>query len=251
MFSDIKLLYLTQDSGYTPSCFTGWFLGKCLYFTTSKLKLKTKNMKLEKDSSHHYCICSLVTIPPKKHWEKRGKRSILWMKWVKLQRQLKCLTLNKREERHGCVTILLLPWKALGITLLTIPLPCFCFATLYLTRNNFKRSQAQHQTAEWGSYHNFLESLKAEPWAGRCQQRPRAGPTPPREKRAGDHGAMAKAALFFQAHAAPPMDKKTAFLWWIWGWQSLPALLLQFRVLWAAWSTQGAAGLEALGISLI
>lgn len=129
-----------------------------------------------------------------------GKGSILWISgpkwWAELQRQLKCLTLNKPEETRGCVTALLLPWKALGITLVTIPLSCFSFVTLYLTINNFKKSKAQHRTAECGSHHNFLASLKAETWKGRCQQRPRAGPTPPRETQAGDHRARGRASLF-------------------------------------------------------
>lgn len=42
MFSDTKLLYLTQDSGYTPSCFTGWFLGKYLYFNIYKAKIENR-----------------------------------------------------------------------------------------------------------------------------------------------------------------------------------------------------------------
>lgn len=48
MFSDIKLLYLTQDSGYTPSCFTGWFLGKCLCFNISKAKIGNKKYEIGK-----------------------------------------------------------------------------------------------------------------------------------------------------------------------------------------------------------
>lgn len=191
MFSDIKLLYLTQDSGYTPSCFTGRFLRKCLYFTTSKAKIENKSMKLERDSTHHYSICSLGTIPLKKHWRKSEKGSILWIsapKWrAKLQRQLKCLTLNKPEEGHGCVRALLLPWNALGIALMTIPLYCLCSATSCLTINNFKRSKPS------------TKQLSVAPtvifWSP-SRQRPRAGPAPPRAARAGDHRAMGEAAPF-------------------------------------------------------
>lgn len=120
--------------------------------------------------------------------------------------------------------------EKLGIALVTLPLSCFCFATLYLTISNFQRSEPQHQTAECGSYHNFLESLKAETWKRRHQQRPRAGPTPPWEAQGWGTTDPWEKQLFFQAHAAPPMDKKTAFLWSIWEWQSLPPSLPQYRV---------------------
>lgn len=75
MFSDIKLLYLTQDSCYTPSCFTGGFLRKCLYFSISKTKIGNNKYEIGKGKYAPLLCLFLSHYATKKSIEKRVKKA--------------------------------------------------------------------------------------------------------------------------------------------------------------------------------
>lgn len=132
---------------------------------------------------------------------------------------------------------------------MTLPFSCFCFATLYLTINNFQRSKSQHQTAECGSYHNlFLESLKAERPGKGDANRAQGLFLPHRGKRrAGDHKAMAKAALFSRLMQHHLWTKRLHFSGVLFG-DGRASQPHSLSIACAARSARGAAGLEALCI---
>lgn len=106
------------------------------------------NIKLEWDNANHYWICSSVTIP-KKALRKGVKKGLTFLNVCaemmgKAAQRTEMPDPKQTRGRHCCAAALLLPWKAVGIALMVIPLHCFCFTTLYLTANTIKRSKAQH-----------------------------------------------------------------------------------------------------------
>lgn len=83
------------------------------------------------------------------------------------------------------------------------------------------------------------------------RQRPRAGPAPPRAARAGDHRAMGEAALFPGSCSTTYRQKAFISREYLGMAEQYPAPAASCAAAPAARSAQGAAGLEALCVSLI
>lgn len=183
---------------------------------------------------HQYCICSLVTMPPKKALRKEWKRLNYPNFCPKMIGEAAETTeISDPKQTRGGTWLCHSPASPLKSSWHRPP----DHSTLLLLLCNFIFNYKQLQEVSIPAPNSRVELLpkffwvlksrdleremptEAKGWSYPTQESTGLGATEPWEKQ-----------LLFQAHAAPPMDKKSAFLWRIWEWQSLPPLLPRYLV---------------------